>query len=87
MPLAGNLVGIEVHVDVSDYIDVEAEKKRLTTERDKLTKYVGSIQGKLKNEKFVAGAPAEVVEAERVKLADVEKQLDSITAALAKLEA
>lgn len=83
--LSGNLVGIEVHVDVSDYIDVEAEKKRLTGERDKLTKYVKAINGKLKNEKFVANAPEEVVEAERTKLADAEKQLASVTVALDKL--
>ncbi len=85
IPLSGDLAGIEVHVDVSDFIDVEAEQKRLTAERDKLTKYVGSIGGKLKNEKFVANAPAEVVAAERNKLADAEKQLESIAAALEKL--
>lgn len=83
--LAGKLAGIEVHVDVSEYIDVEAEKKRLTGERDKLTKYVGSISGKLKNEKFVANAPADVVNAERAKLADAQKQLESIASALDKL--
>ncbi len=87
IPLSGDLVGIEVHVDISDYIDVEAEQKRLTSERDKLTKYVGAIQGKLKNEKFVANAPAEVVDGERAKLADTEKKLASIVAALEKLGA
>lgn len=85
IPLAGDLVGIEVHVDVSKYIDVDAEKKRLTNEEEKLTKYERSIEGKLKNEKFVANAPAEVVEAERDKLADAKKQLVSIRAALQKL--
>ena len=85
IPLSGDLVGIEVHVDVSEYIDVDAEKKRLSTKRDELTKYVGSIEGKLKNQKFVANAPAEIVEAERAKLADAQKQLGSIEAALAKL--
>lgn len=86
IPLAGNLVGIEVHVDVSQYIDVEAEAKRLTGEQDKLTKYVRSLEGKLKNEKFVANAPAEVVQAERDKLADAQKQLGSIEVALEKLK-
>ena len=85
IPLAGQLVGIEVHVDVSQYIDVEAEKDRVTSEIQKLTKYVGSLSGKLKNEKFVANAPAEVVQAERDKLADAEKQLASLSEALEKL--
>jgi len=83
--LTGDLAGSEVHVDISDHIDVEAETKRLTGERDKLTKYVKSINGKLSNEKFVAGAPAAVVEAERHKLADAEKQLTAVVAALEKL--
>ncbi|WP_425400448.1 valine--tRNA ligase [Aeoliella sp.] len=86
IPLSGDLVGIEVYVDVSEYIDVEAEQKRLTAEEEKLVKYERSINGKLKNEKFVANAPHEVVQAERAKLADVEKQLASIRAALAKLQ-
>lgn len=83
--LTGDLAGSEVHVDISDHIDVEAETKRLTGEQDKLTKYTKSIGGKLANEKFVANAPAEVVEAERQKLADAEKQLAAVTAALEKL--
>ncbi|QDU57905.1 valine--tRNA ligase [Aeoliella mucimassa] len=86
IPLAGDLVGIEVHVDVSQYIDVEAETKRLESEETKLTKYIGSLNGKLSNEKFVANAPAEVVKAERDKLADAQKQLDSIKLALEKLK-
>ncbi|WP_442482148.1 valine--tRNA ligase [Aeoliella sp. SH292] len=85
IPLAGKLVGMEVHVDVSAYIDVEAEKKRLASECEKLTKYIASIEGKLKNDKFVANAPAEVVDGERAKLAEAQKQLLSNQAALEKL--
>jgi len=77
--------GMEVHVDISDFFDVEAEKKRLSTERAKLTKYVKSLTGKLSNESFVSRAPAEVVQAERDKLAEAEKQLAAVEAALAKL--
>ena len=75
----------EVRVDAKKFIDVEAEKARLGKDRDKLTKFVGSLNGKLSNEKFVANAPAEVVEAERAKLAEAQSQIASIEAALAKL--
>ncbi|MEN1678731.1 MAG: class I tRNA ligase family protein, partial [Planctomycetota bacterium] len=76
---------IEVHVDVERFIDVDAERARLTKERDKLAKFVGGLEGKLSNEKFVANAPAEVVEQQRAKLAEAQSQLASIEAALAKL--
>lgn len=79
------LEGMEVHLDISDFFDVEAEKKRLASEQDKLAKYVKSINGKLSNENFVSRAPAEVVQAERDKLAEVEEQLAAVEAALAKL--
>ena len=76
---------IEVHVDVAAFIDVEAEKARLGKEQANLTKFVGSLKGKLSNEKFVANAPAEVVEGERSKLAEAEQQLSAVETALAKL--
>lgn len=77
--------GMEVHLDISDFFDVDAEKKRLGSEKEKLAKYVKSINGKLSNENFVSRAPAEVVEAERAKLAEAEEKLTSVEAALAKL--
>ena len=85
VPLSGALTGIEVHVDIAEHIDVEAERKRLATEVAKLTKYVASLQGKLANERFVAGAPAEVVEAERQKLAEAERHLVAVEQSLEKL--
>ncbi|MGI9427276.1 MAG: class I tRNA ligase family protein, partial [Bythopirellula sp.] len=77
--------GVGVHVDISDFFDVEAEQQRLNGEKEKLAKYVKSLQGKLRNENFVSRAPAEVVEAERAKLREVEEQLSAVEAALAKL--
>ncbi len=79
------LEGMEVHLDISDFFDAEAEKKRLEGEQEKLTKFAKSIQGKLGNENFVSRAPADVVQAEREKLAEVEEKLASIEAALKKL--
>lgn len=80
------LEGMEVHLDISDFFDAEAETKRLKGERDNLAKFIKSIGGKLSNENFVSRAPAEVVEAERAKLAEAEEQLAAVEAALAKLQ-
>ncbi len=77
--------GMEVHLDISDFFDADAEKKRLGGERDNLAKFVKSIGGKLSNENFVCRAPTEVVDAERAKLAEAEEQLAAVEAALAKL--
>ncbi len=79
------LPGMEVHVDISDFFDAEAEAKRLTAERDNLAKFTKSLAGKLSNENFVSRAPAEVVQSERDKLAAAEEQLAAVETALAKL--
>jgi valyl-tRNA synthetase len=83
--LAGQNGPIEVHVDVSRFIDVCAERKRLEKDRDNLIKQIGSIDGKLSNKGFVDKAPAEVVQQQRDKLTELRGQLASVEAALAKL--
>lgn len=76
---------IDVFVDIADFIDVEAEKKRLISEQEKLAKFVKAIEGKLGNKNFVDRAPAEVVEQERAKLQEAQSQITTIEASLAKL--
>lgn len=51
-------------------IDAEAEKERILKELEYQKGFVASIEKKLSNERFVSGAPAEVVEKERQKLSD-----------------
>lgn len=60
----------EYYVPFGDSIDTEAEKAKLQEELKYTKGFLASVQGKLKNEKFVAGAPAQVVETERKKEAD-----------------
>ncbi|TWT74623.1 Valine--tRNA ligase [Posidoniimonas polymericola] len=86
MTASKTVPGMEVLVDVSRFIDVEAEIARLTKEQANLSKFTNSLQGKLSNEKFVGNAPAEVVEQERGKLADAQGQLEIVEKALAKLK-
>ena len=86
VPLSGKLVGIEVYVDISQFIDVDAERKRLTTEFDKLQKFAKGIEGKLSNDGFVNNAPAEVVDQQRAKLTEVKEQIGTIESALKALD-
>ena len=51
-------------------IDVEAEKERITKELEYQRGFVASIEKKLSNDRFVSGAPADVVEKERQKMND-----------------
>jgi len=74
--LAGSL---EILVPVAGLIDLNAESSRLTKEIDKLKNEHKRLSGKLQNERFVANAPAAIVEKEKEKLA---KTLE----ALSKLE-
>ncbi len=79
------VAGMAVHVSIDDFFDGEAEKKRLESEQAKLAKYDQSLTGKLGNENFVNRAPAEVVQAQRDKLAETREQLAKIETALAEL--
>ena len=66
-------------------IDTGAEKDRLTKEIAKLDDEISRLDKKLGNERFVANAPADVVEGERAKRADYEAQKDKLAEALARL--
>jgi valyl-tRNA synthetase len=83
--LSGQQGPIEVHVDVSQFIDVVAERKRLEKERDNTIKQIASIEGKINNKGFVDKAPPEVVQQQREKLDELRAQLASVVAALEKL--
>ncbi|MEX0953749.1 MAG: valine--tRNA ligase [Rhizobiaceae bacterium] len=56
---------------LGDLIDIEAEAARLKREIDRNQGEIARLEKKLGNEKFVANAPPEVVEADREKLAEL----------------
>lgn len=66
-------------------IDLKAEASRLDKAIGKANAEAERIRGKLGNEKFVANAKPEVVEAERERLAELEQQLASLGVALARV--
>lgn len=60
----------EYFVPFGDSIDVEAEKEKLAKELEYTKGFLTSVQRKLQNEKFMAGAPEKVVTGERKKESD-----------------
>ena len=75
-----------IFLPLSDIIDTEKERARLTNEKTKLEGEADRIEKKLSNEGFVAKAPAAVVEGERAKMNKYKENLDGVKAALAKLK-
>jgi valyl-tRNA synthetase len=83
--VAGTRGPIEVHIDVSQFIDVDAEKARLAKQLDQLRGFVKSIEAKLANEAFVTRAKPEVVQQQRDALLEKREQIAATETALAKL--
>ena len=77
LPLSSSsMVGqLKVLVPMKGLIDPTAELNRLAKAQEKLTKQAESLRSKLSNESFVSKAPANVVESEKAKLAEMDSQL------------
>ncbi len=76
----------EYFIPMEGSIDVEAEIKKLTEELNYTEGFLKSVQKKLSNERFVAGAPEQVVAAEKKKEADALAKIETITASLSSLK-
>ena len=74
-----------LYIPLSEVIDFEKEKARLTAEMKKNEGEIERLEKKLSNEGFVAKAPAAVIEGEKAKLAKYLETRASLTAALEKL--
>lgn len=60
----------EYFIPFGDTVDLESEKKKIQEELEYTKGFLKSVQNKLQNEKFMAGAPEQVVVGERKKEAD-----------------
>lgn len=60
----------EIYIPLEGLIDLDVERQRLQKEITRLDGSLAGIEKKLSNEKFVSGAPADVVEKERTKQRD-----------------
>ncbi|MBR0434187.1 MAG: valine--tRNA ligase [Bacteroidaceae bacterium] len=83
---ASFLVGTaEYAVPLGNLIDLDAERKKLEAELQRIEGFLVSVQKKLANERFVQNAPAAVVEMERKKQADAEQKIAALRESLAAL--
>lgn len=73
------------YVVLNQEIDVEAERIKIEKELEYQRGFIKSIEAKLSNERFVAGAPAQVVDNERKKLADGLTRISILEDSLGKL--
>ncbi|OBQ55804.1 valine--tRNA ligase [Tamlana sp. s12] len=75
----------EYFIPMVGAIDVEAEVVKLSEELKYTEGFLKSVQKKLSNERFVAGAPEQVVAAEKKKEADALAKIETLKASLASL--
>jgi len=76
----------EYFVPIAGAIDVDEEIAKLTEELKYNQGFLKSVQGKLKNERFVSGAPEKVVAIERQKESDTLAKIETIKSSLANLK-
>ncbi len=74
-----------MYIPLSEVIDFEKERARLSSEMKKNDSEIERIEKKLANEGFVAKAPAAVIDGERAKLAKYLETREALKVALAKL--
>lgn len=67
---------IEVYVKLSGLVDFEEERKRIQKKLEAMEKDEAKLSKKLSNPGFLAKAAPEVVEKDRSKLDDIQKQLE-----------
>ncbi|OQY18738.1 MAG: valine--tRNA ligase [Desulfobacteraceae bacterium 4572_35.1] len=78
---------VEILLPLAGLINVKEEEKRLIKEIAKVQKDVDMFSKKLANEKFVANAPAAVLEKDRGKLAAAQDKIAVLQASLEKIVA
>ena len=85
-PLAIAALGIDVHVDLEKFIDVEAELVRLERLLGQIVKQITGKEQKLSNESFVSRAPEQVVAQERQSLQELHRQRGNVTADIERMQ-
>jgi valyl-tRNA synthetase len=82
------LIGdMKILIPMAGLIDRDAELARLEKEIQKIKNELPRIEGKLNNPAFVDKAPPEVIEKEKIKLADLHSSLDNLEQQKTKISA
>ncbi|AKQ46347.1 valyl-tRNA synthetase [Rufibacter radiotolerans] len=75
----------EFFIPMEGTIDAAAERERILKELDYTKGFLASVEKKLSNERFVAGAPDAVLSAERKKQSDAEAKIAALEQSLSAL--
>ena len=76
----------EFAVPLGKLIDTEAEIQKMEAELKHLEGFLMGVKKKLSNERFVANAPAQVVELERKKQSDAETKIAALKESIGKIK-
>ena len=80
-------VADDLEIYVHGVIDVEAERKRLESQKENLAGRIKVAQAKLGNENFINRAKPEIVQRERERLSELQEQLATVEKNLKELPA
>jgi valyl-tRNA synthetase len=80
-PSASNALG-EIFLPLAGVIDLDAEKTRLTKEKEKIAGEIVKVEQKLANPNFAQKVPAKVLEEHKQRLADWQAKLAQVQASL-----
>ena len=72
----------EFFIPAGDAVDLEAEKDKIRKDLEYQQGFLNIVRKKLSNEKFVNGAPEQVVASERAKEADAVAKIEVLQAQL-----
>ncbi|MGC8802624.1 MAG: class I tRNA ligase family protein, partial [Bacteroidales bacterium] len=76
----------EFFVETQQKIDIDEERRKIMEELTYTRGFLDSVMKKLNNERFVANAPAQVVELEHKKRQDAEAKISALEARLKELQ-
>jgi len=70
--------GLDLYIEAAGLIDVEKELARANAELESISKDLAHSEGKLANEQFVSKAPAEIIDKERRKVAELTERKQTL---------
>jgi len=76
----------EYYIPLEGKVDATKEKEEILKEIEYNEGFLNAVMKKLSNEKFVSGAPPQVIELERKKKSDAEMKIKSLQERLASLK-
>ena len=75
----------KIYIPMGDLVDFEAERKRLTKEKENAEKKLAQINNKLSNPGFLAKAPQQVVDGQKAEAEKLTEKIKMIEESISKL--